>query len=128
MRAHDEALPGNEYKMKDVGHGFFSRFGRGFCVIGSRTFQEVWVTDFARLHSHKIPFCRAFWFKAGTRSLFWGIWLGQLAGGCHAHSDALEDRARPLFSDASTACDIFTCREHAVGRAGCTGARIVRKV
>ena len=54
--------------------------------------------------------------------------MGQLAGGCHAHPDTLEDRTRPIFSGVPAACDVFTYREHAVGRTGCTGARLVRKV
>jgi hypothetical protein len=42
--------------------------------------------------------------------------------------DALEDRTRPPFSGAPAACDVFTYHEHAVGRAGFAGARLVRKV
>src|SRR2546430_9504661 len=59
---------------------------------------------------------------------FLGICLGWSAGGCHAHPDALEDRTRAPFSGTPDACDVFTYREHAVGRAGCAGARLVCKV
>jgi hypothetical protein len=38
--------------------------------------------------------------------------------------DALENSARPPFPDAPLACDVFAYSEHAVGRAGCTGARL----
>jgi len=42
--------------------------------------------------------------------------------------DALENRARPLCPDAPTAGDIFAYSEHAVGRAGRIGARVIGKV
>ena len=54
--------------------------------------------------------------------------MSQLAGGCHADPDTLEDRTRPIFSGAPTACGVFTYRKHAVRRVDCTGARLVRKV
>ncbi len=47
MRAHDEALAGNEYSMRMWDKGSSVDLGRGFCVIGSRIFREEWVADFA---------------------------------------------------------------------------------
>ena len=38
------------------------------------------------------------------------------------------NRARPPFPGAPIAGDVFAYSEHAVGRAGCTGARLVGKV
>jgi len=52
----------------------------------------------------------------------------RLGGGCHVDPDALENRARPLCPDAPTAGDIFAYSEHAVGRAGRIGARVIGKV
>ena len=43
---------------------------------------------------------------------------------CHADPN----RARPPFPGAPIAGDVFAYREHAVGRAGCTGACLVGKV
>ena len=43
---------------------------------------------------------------------------------CHADPN----RARPPFPGAPIAGDVFAYSEHAVGRAGCTGARLVGKV
>jgi len=60
--------------------------------------------------------------------MFLGIWLGRPGGGCHADPDALENRARLPFPGAPIASDVFTDREHAIGRAGCAGARLVSKV
>jgi len=39
MRAHDEALPGNEYSMRMWDKGSSVDLGRGFCVIGSTDFS-----------------------------------------------------------------------------------------
>ncbi len=47
MRAHDEALAGNEYSMRMWDKGSSVDLGRGFCVIRYWIFQEVWATDFA---------------------------------------------------------------------------------
>jgi hypothetical protein len=54
--------------------------------------------------------------------------LCQSGGGCHADPDALENRARPPFPGAPTSRNVFACSEHAVGRAGYIGARLVGKV
>jgi hypothetical protein len=43
---------------------------------------------------------------------------------CHADPN----RARPPFPGAPIAGDVFAYSEHAVGRAGCTGARLVGEV
>jgi len=43
---------------------------------------------------------------------------------CHADPN----RARPPFPRAPVAGDVFAYSEHAVGRAGCAGARLVGKV
>jgi hypothetical protein len=43
---------------------------------------------------------------------------------CHADPN----RARPPFPGAPVASDVLASREHVVGRAGCTGARLVGEV
>jgi len=43
---------------------------------------------------------------------------------CHADPN----RARPPLPGAPVAGDVFAYSEHAVGRVGCTGARLVGKV
>ena len=66
--------------------------------------------------------------KRRAERAFLGYMIVSAIGGCHADRDALENRARPPFPDAPTAGIVFACSEHAVGRAGCIGTRLVGKV
>jgi hypothetical protein len=59
---------------------------------------------------------------------FLGYMIGSARRRLPCGPRALENRARPPFPGAPTAGDVFAYSEHAVGRAGCTGARLVGKV